>query len=149
MKTQDLHEILNGMDVFDGVRTIETNPVTVATSTRLMPGVNKLTARDFRVCEICGGPAVQHPRFEMAQIVEGGKAILCCECLHESAFPAPIQRVSGELRIGDQIWECCECNLARAWGLSQPWDSTMKPVLRCAACQNPTRHKFAGVQRRG
>ena len=107
--------------------------------------MTKMTADDFRVCEGCGGPAVVHPRFEMAQIVAGSKAILCCECLHEAAFPAPPIRKLGEMRHGDQLWKCDNCRETRAWGIAQPWDSTLRALLGCGNCGHATRHRFAGI----
>jgi len=44
-----------------------------------------------------------------------------------------------------QIWECGECELVRQWGLGTPWDSTLKPQLKCAGCRTQTRHYYVGV----
>jgi len=107
---------------------------------RILPAVEAMTARDFKVCQICGGPAMLHPRFEMAQIVSGEKQVLCCSCLHDAANPG--KRVT---RLGDQLWGCCVCGFVRAWGMFQPWDSWLKPALGCERCDRVTRHRFVRV----
>ena len=129
--------------------TISQNPLTQSPQTRqlrtLLPAIETLAARDFKVCENCGGPAMLHPRFEMAQMVSGEKAVLCCACLHESAFPAPPPRLPGEHRTGDQLWSCVECFGIRVWGWMQPFDSKLRPALHCADCERVTRHRFVRV----
>jgi hypothetical protein len=147
MKTGDLVEILTGMQEFDRMGTVTLNPKEqICRRSRLLPPVQALTARDFKVCEECGGPAMLHPRFEMAQTLAGDKGILCCDCLHEAVFPTEVRARSRHgLRIGDQLWKCHYCGNVRAWGLSQPWDSAIRPVLVCRECDRPTRHVFKGV----
>jgi ribosomal protein L37AE/L43A len=112
--------------------TIQTVPS--LTTSRLLPAIAKLSERDFRVCENCSGPAMLHPRYEMAVIATGeSKRVLCCACLHTLS------------RHDSQIWECLECGQERAWGFGRPWDSTARPALGCEACGAVTRHAFQGV----
>lgn len=44
-----------------------------------------------------------------------------------------------------QMWTCAECGRTRQWGVCQPWDSTLKPVLGCDTCHDFTRHAYRGV----
>ena len=60
---------------------------TMPPETQILPAIHALSARDFKVCENCGGPAMLHPKFEMAQIVAGEKR--CC------AAAACIKRPTG------------------------------------------------------
>ena len=113
---------------------------TMPPETQILPAIHALSARDFNVCENCGGPAMLHPKFEMAQIVAGEKAVLCCACLHQAAHSG--QRM---VRLGDQLWRCCACGFVRAWGWMNPWDSGMKPALGCEQCDRVTRHRFVRV----
>ena len=39
---------------------------TMPPETQILPAIQALSARDFKVCENCGGPAMLHPKFEMA-----------------------------------------------------------------------------------
>lgn len=109
-----------------------------------LPGIEKLSPRDFKVCEACGGPAMQHPRFELAQNIAGGREILCCFCLHQ-ATGQERRATRGPFRIGDQLWRCSECDLDRAWGLLVPYDREFVPALECIRCQSSTRHRYLRV----
>ncbi len=111
---------------------------------KVLPAMETLSVRDFRICENCGGPAMLHPKFEMAQIVAGEKQVLCCECLHEMVAE-PVRRKHGQFRLGDQIWQCVICGTDRAWGLFEPWDRELEPALECGHCHAVTRHEFVRV----
>jgi DNA-binding CsgD family transcriptional regulator len=104
-----------------------------------------LTASDFKVCEGCGAPALIHPRLEIGAsnaTVGPSRRILCCSCLH-----AEIEGKVITLSItwGAQMWNCVECWTPRKWGEGRPWDSSVRPALRCAHCQAVTRHTFQRV----
>lgn len=112
-----------------------------------LPAIAKISPRDFKVCEACGGPAMQHPRFEIAQNIAGGREILCCECLHAATQSTERQNAKRDhrFRIGDQLWRCNYCGSDRAWGLLEPPDRQLVPALECAHCQASTRHVYLRV----
>jgi hypothetical protein len=52
-----------------------------------------------------------------------------------------------EFAGNEQMWCCCECREERQWGFNRPWDSLMRPALKCNGCQAVTRHKFTRLAR--
>lgn len=54
----------------------------------------------------------------------------CCSC-------------TDALRPGsmNQLWNCSECGMFRAWGSGAP-EETVGKILRCSHCREMTRHSF-------
>jgi hypothetical protein len=136
-------EWLSGSEKYDKMSTY---PIGM-TKQGMLPVSTALTARDFKVCEECGGPAMIHPRLELGAsdgLCGGSRKILCCSCLHQAATKGR-SRALMYFRIGDQIWQCRLCGTERAWGLLEPADRELVPALPCARCQASTRHRYHRV----
>lgn len=111
------------------------------------PDVQALSPSDFKVCEYCGGPAMIHPRAELGASgsnYNGPRKVLCCACLHQATVPGETGPTEG-VRLLYQVWQCCECGKARAWGFCEPWDRWLKAALQCGGCEAVTRHRFVRV----
>ncbi len=72
--------------------------------------------------------------------VTGPRVHLCEECreLLASLLDQTQER-------GDQLWACGECGQIRKWGNTRPWDSSLRPALKCKDCHAVTRHAFVGL----
>lgn len=123
--------------------------MSTATNSPVVPNAF-LSSRDFRVCDICGKPAMTHPRYEIsARLFTTEKRInFCCACMHEQVAPLSDLTRHGLIegvKSGDQIWRCCECGSPRPWGLLEPSQRNMRPALGCTCCAAVTRHRFLRV----
>jgi hypothetical protein len=94
-----------------------------------------LSARDFAECEICGAPALPHPRFEVrVSNFNERPSVRCCACSHEE-LEMPIAQ-------DRQMWACTDCGLARQWGNGSPADRFFRALLGCDRCGRLTVHAF-------